>query len=241
MLLSQPANRDPLCPQRRPRHLLRPQLLLWITPVRIWPSSTSPQTRRVNVAAPCLARLGVVAVPIPPGNPRDPGVLGVSEIRPCRCRGRIPGLGSPVRGFVPADAQACLAYLTKEPFFVPRDCNLGRSSRVAKCHCSSPAGSSHITISKFHHSRLSVLLSWPGLSLIPHDCASKFAPIKKKSTPLSKCSWDPSGRPSVFPAPPWGVYPARCHSWAITPVLLSMPWHRYWGWEQFRILMTSTV
>lgn len=210
------------------------------------------------MAAPCLARLEVVAVPIPPGNPRDPGVLGVSEIRPCRCSGRIPGLGSPVRGFVPADAQACLAYLTKEPFFVPRDCNLGRSSRVAKCHCSSPAGSSHLTISKFHHSRLSVLLSWPGLSLTPHDCASKFAPINKKSAPLSECSWDPSGRPSVFPAPPWGyiqpaVTPGRPHQSSRGPFVHAwrrpqlswlehrQPWHRYWGWEQFRILMTSAV
>lgn len=204
--------------------------------MRIWPSSTSPQTRRVNVAAPCLARLGVVAVPIPPGNPRDPGVLGVSEIRPCRCRGRVPGPGSPVRGFVPDDAQACLAYLTKEPSFVPRDCNLGRSSRVAKCYCSSPAGSSHLTISKSHHSRLSVLLSWSGLSLTPHDCASKFAPINKKSAPGTRV-----GARVLFPRHRGGISsPLGDHTSQVVALLFMpggdpnsqlaehhQPWHRY--------------
>lgn len=75
------------------------------------------------MAAPCLARPGVAAVPTPPGSPLDPGVLRVSETRPFRCRGRISGrarAAPPGASFL-LDAQACLAYLTKEPSFVPRD------------------------------------------------------------------------------------------------------------------------
>lgn len=109
----------PCTPPRSPSRLLRPRPLRWITPARIWPSSTSPRTRRASAAARCPSRHGVAAAPTtPPGNPRDPGAPEARGTKTCPCRGRTHGPNLS-KGFVLALSPACFACLTKEPFFLP--------------------------------------------------------------------------------------------------------------------------
>lgn len=106
---SPPAGPCPLRPRRRPslpprpRRPRRPRPPRWTTPARIWPSSTSPRTRRASAAARCPARHGVAAAPsIPPGNRRGPAARGAPGTKACPRRGRTPAPASQRASFSPS-------------------------------------------------------------------------------------------------------------------------------------------